>query len=386
MIGSRSLHGPGIRAIVPLALILGLSFAASAEAALTYTLSSELKKASCSGDTDSDCLDNLEEGNLAWAAAPWYFYDEDEGCSGWRNRFGLPSYHFARQDFFQVRPQGGGIRNWSPTDGQAKWVKLVYFFVFPHDCHGGVGTGLAGHQGDTEHIKIDLYSYDLKTWYLYNANYAHHWWNDNFSGAYLEERARALGTSWISVAADQDSHGSWPGWQPDSSNCAGSEDDLCGSTCDCFVGTWRNAFNTSAGREVVGASRNIGGPSPESWNTSVVTLDDSTEFLHAYTALDVGHGYNREYWSAKGGMFQKNCGWECPDAYRKSDGSCSISVHGESGCSSPLSEKVEANIFSLGGGSCAGSCGGSAGSCFCDPSCVTYGDCCPDACAACGAC
>ena len=47
----------------------------------------------------------------------------------------------------------------------------------------------------------------------------------------------------------------------------------------------------------------------------------------------------------------------------------------------------EGFLFAVGGGgSCSGLCGGSAGSCFCDASCVTYGDCCPDACSACGVC
>ncbi|MBI3181410.1 MAG: hypothetical protein HYZ28_04645 [Myxococcales bacterium] len=36
--------------------------------------------------------------------------------------------------------------------------------------------------------------------------------------------------------------------------------------------------------------------------------------------------------------------------------------------------------------SCAGKCGGYAGSCWCDYACVSYGDCCSDACSACGAC
>lgn len=36
--------------------------------------------------------------------------------------------------------------------------------------------------------------------------------------------------------------------------------------------------------------------------------------------------------------------------------------------------------------SCAGNCGASAGSCWCDASCTSYGDCCADACSVCGAC
>src|SRR5688572_8486873 len=149
-----------------LALAIGLAFSPAADAYLTYTLSSELKKSSCAGDSDSDCLDNAEETNLAWAASPWYFYDEDEGCSEWRNEQGAPASHFQRQDFIQVRPEGGGIGAWSPTDGRTKWIRVSYFFLFPHDCGAKAGF-IGGHQGDTEHIKLYLYSYDLKTWYLY---------------------------------------------------------------------------------------------------------------------------------------------------------------------------------------------------------------------------
>ena len=135
--------------------------------------------------------------------------------------------------------------------------------------------------------------------------------------------------------------------------------------------------------EIVGASRNIGGPAPESWNASVLTVSGG----EAYTELDLGHGLNREYWTPRSGQFQKNCGWECPTANRQSDGNCSLTIHDRNSCSAHLSAKVDTNYFAVGGGgSCSGLCGGSAGSCFCDASCVTYGDCCPDACSACGAC
>lgn len=362
------------------ALIFGLALSSAAEAALTYTTPTELKKSPCSGDTDGDCLDNVEEANLAWAVAPWYFYDEGEDCSGWRNSYGLPAVHFARQDFFQVRPEGGAIQSWSPADGKAKWVKVSYFFNYPHDCRSTVGFG--GHQGDSEHIRVELYSYDLKTWFLYQAYYAHHDQDHYFSGTYLEDRARALGTNWISVAADEDSHGSWPGLEPDSADCAGPEDDFCGSTCDCFVGTWRQALAGGSGREVVAVTRNIGGPAPETWNASVLTVSGS----EAYTELDIGHGANREYWSPRGGAFQKFCGWECPAANRNADGTCALSVHDRTGCSSPLSSKVDISFFQLAPGSCAGRCGGSVAGCFCDAYCVNLGDCCPDACSACGVC
>ena len=91
---------------------------------------------------------------------------------------------------FQVRPEGGGIGAWSPTDGKTKWIRVSYFFLFPHDCRSTVGFG--GHQGDSEHIKLHFYSYDLKTWYLYQAFYAHHDNNHYFSGAYLQDRSSVL--------------------------------------------------------------------------------------------------------------------------------------------------------------------------------------------------
>lgn len=363
------------------ALALLLLVASPASAYLTYTLSSELKKSTCTNDTDSDCLDNAEEGNLAWAVAPWYFYDEDEDCSGLKNRFGLPSYHFARQDFFQVRPMGDGIRDWSATDGKAKWVRVSFFFNFPHDCKNLAGA-FGGHQGDSEHVKLELYSYDLKVWYLFQAYYAHHDNDHYFSGSYLESRAQSLNTSWISVTSDEDSHGSWPGREAGSTHCAGAEDEFCAGTCDCFHSTWANDLRNGP-VEVVSATRNIGGPAPETWNASVVSVAGSS----AWTDMDVGHGLNREYWSAQGGQFQKFCGWECPSVYRKSDGNCSISVHDRSGCSSGLSTKIDTGSFRLdSASSCVGRCGGSAGSCYCDASCVTFGDCCPDTCSACGHC
>lgn len=379
MIGSRSLRGPGVA--WALALALGLTLSAPAGAYLTYTLSSELKKASCSGDVDNDCLDNNEENNLAWAAAPWYFYDEDEDCSGWENRFGASSNHFARQDFVQVRPDGRNIRSWSPTDGQAKWVRITYFFVYPHDCKNLVGQG--GHQGDPEQIRVDLYSYDLRTWYLSGASYPAHGHTPvpYFSGTYLETRARALGTSWISVTADEDSHGSWPGLEVTSSHCAGSEDDYCASTCDCFQNTWQWDFNNGY-VEAVSAGRNIGGPSPEAWNPSVLTVSGG----EAYTQLDVGHGQNREYWTPRNDQFKKNCGWECPTANRQADGNCSLTIHDRSACSAHLSEKVDraGSCFEPNVSHCGGT--GVGGGCYCDPSCVTYGDCCADACSICGSC
>jgi hypothetical protein len=117
------------------------------------------------------------------------------------------------------------VRSWSPTDGQAKWVRITYFFLYPHDCKnlGTIEGGVGGNQGDPEQVMLDLYSYDLKTWYLSGALYPAHGHTPEpyMSGAWLESRARELGTSWISVTADEDSHGSWMGREVTSSRLRG---------------------------------------------------------------------------------------------------------------------------------------------------------------------
>lgn len=377
---------PALAALAVVLSILMLGSTSPAKALLSYTLASELKKSGCASDTDADCLDNSEETNLGWAVSPWYFYDEDEGCSGWTNRWGLPSYHFARVDFFQVRPQGSGISSWSPTDGIAKWVRITYFLNYPHDCASHFG--FAGHQGDSESVRFHLYSYNLRTWYLSYAYYWHHGRIDYVSGSFLQSKAQDLGTSWASIAADQNSHGSWPGKEVSSSHCAGSMDDFCLSTCDCFINTWQWDYNNGY-LEYPPATRNVGGPSPENWNGAVLTISGSD----AYSLYDVGHGLNREYWTPRTDQYKWFCGWECNAVYRQSDGHCAVNVHDRSNCAEgPLSSKVDTVYFDVGSGlaaasspagSCAGSCGGHAGSCWCDDTCAEAGDCCPDV-AVCG--
>lgn len=349
---------------------------APAGALLSYNLSSELKKSGCASDTDGDCLDNNQETSLAWAASPWYFYDEDEDCSGWTNKWGLPSSHFERRDFFQVRPQGSDIANWT-ADGTAKWVKITYLLLYPHDCASHFG--FAGHQGDSESVRFHLYSYDLRTWYLSYAYYLHHGRTDYVSGSFLESRAAGLGTVWASIAADEDSHGSWPGKDVGSSHCAGSMDDFCLSTCDCFINTWSSDFSNGY-FEYPSATRNVGGPSPESWNGAVLALSGSD----AYSLLDVGHGLNREYFTPRTDQYKWFCGWECSSGYRQSDGHCAVNVHSRDNCAEgPLSQKVDSASFTVNPPpppptSCQGYCGTYTGACWCDSSCQTYGDCCAD--------
>lgn len=361
---------------------LTLAWAVPAEAYLTYSLYSALKKSGCSGDTDGDCLDNSLEDSLAWAISPWYFYDEDEGCNS-----GL---HFDRRDYIQVRPHGTGVSEWSGTDGVQKWVTVTFFFLYPHDC-GGNG-GLSGHLGDSERVYFNLYSYDIYTWYLASAYYDHHGKTDYVSGSWLEQWATVIGTNWASITADEDKHGSWPGYYSWSDHCAGSMDNIAAcafGTCDCFqTGSWQQDYDEGR-MEIPSANRNIGGPSPESWLAPHVTVSGT----EAYTALDVGHGLNKEYWTPRSDKFKRFCGWECEDRFRLSDGSCYVLTHNRFDCADgPLSEKVDTYPFTLDppppppDNSCIGDCGGSADTCWCDAGCVANGDCCWDACTVCGHC
>jgi hypothetical protein len=305
----------------------------AAAGTLVATLPSELKKASCSGDVDGDCLDDSVEGALASALRPNVFYDEDESCN-----YQDSSLHYSRKDFFQVRPRPQSserIVDWQPG-GAAKWVNLTYFLLMPHDCQSYVVAG--GHQGDSEKVEYLLYSYDLRTWYLYNGRYWHH--NSpyhDFSGTYIGNLAQALGSSYPIVASDQDGHGSWPGRAIDSQDCAGPEDSFYN---DCFNGSIQTAYYYGRYQPVY-AGRNIGGPSPERWNSLVVNVSGST----AYSVFDVGHGTtNREYWTSTA-PYGRFCGWEC--SIRLSDGNCYTSSHAETGCSDGLANKVDTTFFSV---------------------------------------
>jgi hypothetical protein len=305
---------------------------------LGFTLASELKKSGCAGDDDNDCLDNTKETDLAWVMSPWYYYDEDENCSGAWYTDGPNALHYGRRDFVQVRPAGGVVSQWTPGTGSTKTVQITYFLLHPHDCQNHVGFG--GHQGDSEHVRFRLRSHDLKTWYVVSSDYFHHNRVHTFSGEYLRARASEIGTVYPNVAADEDGHGSWPGERGSKSACAGSEDDFCTfGTCDCFVGTMQGAF-TSGYREIVSASRNIGGPLPEQWRPAVVSVSGG----HAWSVFDVGHGAIAEYWTPRSDAWKKFCGWECSTRFVDS-GECFFAVHGETGCSSPLSQKVDTTSF-----------------------------------------
>jgi hypothetical protein len=309
--------------------------AALAQSPLAFTLPGDLKTAGCGGDDDGDCLDNLREAQLAFAVAPHYFYDEDESCAGAPYLSSKDPLHFGRRDFFQVRPAGGDVAAWT-TSGAVKAVRITYFLLHPHDCQSHVGFG--GHQGDSEHVRFRLESTDLKTWTLVSGEYNHHGKTHTFSGQYLAARAGEIGTAYPSIAADEDGHGSWPGRLGSSTHCAGSEDDFCLGFCDCFSGTMAAAL---AGNkwEFVGATKNVGGPSPEKFRPAAVTVSGAS----AFSKIDTGHGLNAEYWTPRTDSFKTFCGWECSS--RTADGNCNNSIHGKTKCVSPLSNKTDKSGF-----------------------------------------
>jgi len=344
-----------------LAGFLGFVSPEPASATLSYYLSSPIVSCDPSADPDGDCLRNDLEQQLALAAAPLYFRDEDEGCDG------QVSFHYKRQDYFQVRPTGSGVRHWTPGTTQRR-LQVTYFFLYPHDCLT-LGLFWGGHQGDSENIRLHFYSTDLQTWHLDYAYYWHHGRQDYVSGAFLEARARDLGVAKISVAADEDSHGSWPGKLVSEDDCADTMDDFCHGTCDCFTNdSWRTDKQTWNWQEVM-AHRNVGGPSPERYLAPHVTVSG----LQAWTDLDVGHGLNREFWSGSSMEFGKFCGWQCPSWARQSNGDCSEEIHGEHECAGgPLYSKVDTSFFMHewpndpppgGGGDDPGDGGGGGGGC-----------------------
>ena len=329
------------RLVLLLGLVAGLSAATSAEAQqLSFTLSSDLKKAACASDDDGDCLDNFIEAELAFLVAPHYFYDEDEGCSGAPYLSNANPLHFGRRDFFQVRPMNANVSAWQPNDGVLKTVQITYFLVHPHDCQSHVGFG--GHQGDAEHVRFRLQSTNLRTWTLTLGEYHHHGRVANFSGTYLASRANEIGTVYPSIAADEDGHGSWAGRVGSSSNCAGSEDDFCFGSCDCFVDTMANALANNKW-EYLGTDRNVGGPNPERFRPAAVTVSGST----AFSSISVGHGTNIEYWTPRTDSFKKFCGWQCTS--RNSEGNCNTSIHNETECSTHLSNKLDTTSFVISG-------------------------------------
>lgn len=357
---------------------------APASAELSYTLHGPLKNGSCLNDLDNDCLDNNMENLLAFMASPWVFFDENETCHGRGDAW--QQLHFKRRDFFQVRPRGSAIRNWSATDGTTKWVAVTYFLNYPHDCADISIFGFGGHQGDSEHVRYIFRSTDLTTWVLDRAEYAHHNEVETISGSFLAAKAGELNTIFPSITADEDSHGSWAGVAIDSDDCSTSD----AFVHDCFITNWQWDLQNTVVDWPNGI--NVGGPSPERWIAS-----DQLTVLNgeAFSDLDTGHGVNREFWTPKGGAFQKFCGWQCPSNERDSDGDCDLEFHAEHECAGGhLSTKVDTSGFTIDppapppSTSCTGKCGqwNTAGDCSCAHGCREEGNCCSDSCRICGVC
>lgn len=300
---------------------------------LTFTLPAPLKQGACVGDTDNDCLNQWQEQDLAWMASPNYFYDEGEECDS--------GQHYGIQDYFQVRPYDNGtpVSSWT-NDSSWKWVRVSYYLNYPHDCNVW-----AGHQGDNERIEVWLFSQDLINWSISDARFFHHSGYHDYSGVWLATMASNIGTVYLNAAYDEDGHGSWPGYGYNSSKC--DNDTRMGQAncdwyfgCDCFTNTMQDSF--SAGNFILlpNVTRNIGGPYPESWNTSVLTNDGTNNW---YSAHDVGHGANAEYWSVKGGMWNSFCGWQC--SWRQTNGDCANTVHAETACVPAMHEKLDYQGF-----------------------------------------
>ncbi len=366
---------------------------------LSYTLAGPLKWHGCNGDADGDCLNQFYEDDLAWIAAPMLFFDEGEEC-GFGQWAALPHY--------QVRPDTrntGDVQDWQANDGQTKRVRLSYYFNWPLDC----GHGFEGkHLGDSELIRVSLSSQDMRTWVVDEVEYNAHGSSYLRMGSWLKDRADELGSDYLTVAIEDDKHGSWWGRAVDDQDCAGSEDNYGWGAIDCFPGEdWQDAF--AAGNfQWLDASRNIGEPPilGGQFNTSgfatggSITADPTTaDSYFGVFNLGAGAGSVREYWwnPPASGKYDNFCGYLCPDWDRKADGNCNDRVididpndqRTFSECPPGLQTKLDTTpfaTFQVPLNSCLGAaedgadpCSWSAvGECACDDHCVVRGDCCPD--------
>jgi len=380
--------------LLSLFLLGGLASRADATL-LSYTLAGPLGPMTpgvCpAGDTDGDCLDDAREAQLALAVTPMVFYDEADDCGAWWSAG--TTIHNRRRDFVQVRPHGRTVA-WWPSSADPKWVQVTFHMLYPHDC-------ARGRLGDPQKVEYWLYSYDSRTWTLAGARY---WLDDAgwqmWTGEQMARLPHDLGTTSPLVAAEEDEHSSFPGSDYWVDDCYPGQPWY--DTQDCFVTSRLNDDYHGHWYEMVTPLADLGGPAPERWRPSAyVTVFGS----RAYSRLDTGHGYLNEYWNAEPGA-SAFCGWKC--AWQQPDGTCYWAAHGTNRCAIGLAQRVDAYAFTVQpvcgdhrceanetatscptdcGNSCAGHCGGSAPSrCMCDADCVQYGDCCPDACNACGYC
>jgi hypothetical protein len=142
---------------------------------------------SVDADYDRDCLDDFMERSLAEALSPYTLWDEGEDCDGFNldnpGKCGERTIggdaagdvlHFKPRISFQVTPTGkddgvvSGVKSWSSTDGKQKFISVKYFLNYPHQNDGD------DHVGDSERVRYNLYTFDLKTFFIYNGRYNYH--------------------------------------------------------------------------------------------------------------------------------------------------------------------------------------------------------------------
>jgi len=303
---------------------------------LEYTLSAPLKQPNCAEDgADSDCLSDALERDLAWVLAPHHFFDEGEECP-------------ARFMYYQVRPDGAAsstqdVSAWTPGGGTYR-VNVTYFINFTTDCNGGINQG---HTGDNEHVRFVLKSTNLTTWTVEKGIYPAHGGTATFNRDYLVARANEIGSSYPSVASDEDGHGSFPGASGSNEDCGGPLD---GYLRDCFSGgSMRAAYQNNYWTWLVSGAeldRNIGEP----WGYWNRTIMEGTG-VNAWSRHWNGSINSSEFWSDTTGTsyaaFRSFCGWQC--SARRGAGSNWTCIGGAGqdlgSCTSPMWDKVDRVCF-----------------------------------------
>jgi len=301
----------------------------------SFTLSRSLKAESGEPDSDQDGLDDDAEKQLAFLAAPRIFWDEDESSSENQD-----FVFYRRLDMVQVRPRSANVSRWTSADGR-KWVTIRIMMQYPEQYTDAAFRD--GHIGDSEMFELRLYSAGsgLSEWRIGEFVFTPHGGGLQYYGdvGVLAARAKALDTVHIWIAADEDSHGSWGGSEPDSEDCRLG----AGATGhDCFDGSLREAL--AAGRYWwFDPSRDIGEPeglrydawpieprvsSTAPYTGPAVAPQIKREPNNAYAAYienNSGRGVAREYIryadsSATIPAAMRFCGWRCP--VRTADGQC----------------------------------------------------------------
>ena len=381
---------------------------------LKYRLSSELKASSCPNmqeDGDGDCLNDNLEADLAWVVAPAFFFDEDEECGSSAGDYGLHPYYQVRP----LAPSTAPVDTWA-NNNKEKRVEITYFLNWVVDC-GGPLEG--DHLGDSESIIVTLRSYDLVEWEVVGTLQYAHGRSYVKAGFWLDDMADAVGLGYITVAVEDDKHGSWGGKAAGSQSCG---DDVILGFADCFPGmSWEDAVIAEEFFYVpLTADQNIGEPpdvldgrnflSPAAVlinDHGTVRFETSSQF--SASAFHLNNLSGTEYWWRPPSDSTGFCGWTCPDYDRESDGTCSDITIGLPGgeyfidgdCASGLESKLSRyeTYFSQASSSaslsippslssCAGiGCGTRdvPQTCYCDELCHYRSDCCSDKETVCGA-